>query len=374
MQSAPGTSKITVSIPLYQPGSQFKFAPASRSGANAASAKPAFIDAYSNGSIYGYLDGQLAMTLNFGTCITWDSTTGTIPTLIAGCMDSTTPISGTGGSTISYTSAITTGSTLNVTVTLTTVVGVLHTFGIVETNGACLKNQESEYSCIPYGGNPGLNLGYVLAEGQTSFTPTAGPNDAIILTLGGVLEAGYLCATSDPTCSVLPGPVGTDGWYHMVAFPTDENGNPVIPYTGVVPDTGVVPGWKTPYDNGAWQIVVTSGQSVVSVLPDNANPIGSNPLNNLGPFTIANPYKISGNWWDGEGFKFQCLTTGTATIAMKMVDTSLAKGNVVGFSYSNLNYPATGALLGAIGSDPVNFGNGEGITIGCSGTEVITVR
>lgn len=347
-QSIPGTSTVAFSIPLHQPGSQFAAGPALRSGVNTALARPEFIDPAANGSISGYFDGQLVMTLNLGL-INW---TGSFPVIPSGDLTGTAGTSD--GSTISWTSTLT-GSTLSVAATVNTLVnGNSHTFGVVQTNGACLFVDGSP--CIDG------NAGYVLAEGQTSFTAS---DSNITLTLGGVLQSGYLCNPNDTTgCSTFPGPTGMDGLYHYMAFPTDENGNPVI--ANVAPPTGVP---MTPYDNGAWQIVV-SDSTVVNVTPEHLEysktAADANPLNILGPFTLPNPFPLS-MWWDGEGFSVQCLKAGTSIISMQMMPGTGSKsaGTVNGFTYSSQNYPAAGAVLGNIGASTY-FGNGEGVLFTCS--------
>lgn len=63
----------------------------------------------------------------------------------------------------------------------------------------------------------------------------------------------------------------------------------------------------------------------------------------------------------------------TAIIAMQMVPTSLSKSNVNGFIYNSGNDPAAGAPLGAVGED-LYHGNGEGMTVNCSGTVAITIN
>jgi hypothetical protein len=262
-----------------------------------------------------------------------------------------------------------------VTATLTTVVGESHTFGVVQLNGPCLNDG----LCLS------TNDGYVLAEGQTSFTLEAGDNPVVTLTLKGVLEAGFMCNVLDTACSYFPGPLAADGYYHYVAFPTDENGSPVIPMVEPAGGWVTTGAWNTAYDNGGWNILLTSGTGVVDLEPENytanatypdINPAyGTNPNNTLINFTVPNPIEMnhSGLWWDGEGFKFKCLTTGTATIAMQMAPGSLSKGAVAGFSYTSGNYPAADALLGAVGSY-IDFGNGEGMTVNCSGNVVISIQ
>jgi hypothetical protein len=175
--------------------------------------------------------------------------------------------------------------------------------------------------------------------------------------------------------ATFPGPLGPDNWYHYVAFPTDENGNPVIPYVAPAGGWGTL-AQQTPYDNGGWQIVVLSGAGVVNVQPENlpSPPFGTNQSGTLGPFLAPNPHQMpSTNWWDGEGFKFQCVTTGTAVIAMKMVDGSLSAGKVAGFTYNSGNYPAAGALLGSTGAD-LYYGNGNGMTVNCTGNTVLSIN
>lgn len=377
-QSAPGTSSVAFGIPLHQPGSQLTGGPAASSGgAQAFGAHPEFVDQYSNGKILGYLDGATnqtpVMTVNLAG-ITWSSSG--VPTInIPG--DFTGSGTTADGGTISWTStlsSVSTGYTLNVTANLSTLVnGASHTFGVVETNGQCTVDQYNDPLLCISG-----NDGYVLAEGQTTFTPTAGPTDLITLTLGGVLQAGFICNTNDPSCSNFGpnGQLGSDGLYHFAAFPEDENGMPVIGYA--MPSGGWITtgSWNTPYDNGGWGIVVISGADVVNVTPENmtgTDPFGSNPSGTLGPFTTPNPHKVrstSVNWYDGEGFKVQCLKAGTAFIGMQMVPSpgSWSAGKVNGFNYNSGtsgNYTAAGAFLGLTGADAY-FGNGEGMEVTCS--------
>ena len=356
-QSAPGSSLLSFAIPLNQPGSQF--ATATRDAKLTSLPHRNYIDTYSNGSIFGYVDSAKVMTLDL-TGVTWSNTT---PSITRGDpkLNSTGPVSINGGS-ITWASGLDVPTaTLTVTVTLTTAVGATHTFGVVETNGTC----PGPDPCIAN------NSGYVLAEGQASFTPLTTASNAITLTLGGVLEAGYLCSTIDSGCPNSQGTLGNDHWYHFVAIPTDENGNSVIPKA--VPSGGW-PATQTPYDSGGWQLVVTQGVGVVNIQDEN----GTKPpsTTSLGPFTAPNPYlrPASGLYWDGQAFEFQCVTPGTAVIAMQMVSGSPSSGSVAGFSYNSPdNYPASGALLGTVGAD-THFGNGQGLIVNCSSTMTITVN
>ena len=360
---SPGTSAVTFGIALHKPGSQFPGRFASRRGLHP---RADFINTYANGDIYGYLNSQLVMTLDL-SLIDW--TDATAPTIPAGDLTGTATASD--GSTISWASSLT-GTTLSVTATLNTIAGKSYKFGVVQTNGPCV------------GPDPCLatNDGYVMAEGQTpSFTTPKPPaNNDLTLTLGGVLEAGYLCNLEDTTdCSTFPGPLDADGTYHYAAFPTDENGNPVVGYSEPLG------GWpaqssEAPYDNGGWSIVVLSGSDVVQVdsMALSAADGGTDPFPNgtsLGPFTVANPHQMgSGNWWDAEGFTVKCVKTGTAVVAMQMVPASKSAGSVGGFAYNSpSNYPAAGALLGSTGADTY-YGNGEGVTFACSGQTIIVIN
>ena len=380
-QTAPGLSAITFSIPLQRPGSHLG-GPLSRSGAAAASTKPAFIDPSANGTLVTYLDGNQAMSLDFG-CIDWSSNE---PVLTPStCMNGSASGIGTGGSSITWNSSIT-GQTLSISAALSTVANVSHTFGAVQTNGSCVPG---------YGGCIPGNSGYVLSEGQIAFTPSSGNNAALTLTLAGVLQSGYLCNVLDTTgCSTFPGPVGTDSYYHYIAFPTDENGSPVIPM--------VAPGSWTPYlttryDNGGWQIVETDNLGILDIQADGTaqggvtlpNGGSLNSTGNIGPFTTANAIQMPGGlWWDGQGIKIGCKGTGTAHFAMEMVPTSATKGNVTPFTYQtdnfsgtypnivdngNGNYPAAGAPLGSIGATQW-WGNGEGVAVNCTADQPITIQ
>jgi hypothetical protein len=285
------------------------------------------MDRSANGDFQIYLDAQKVLAANFTPQWNSDGTPVTGPGPSA--PETTTP----DGGSISYTSDIT-ATAVNVTVNLKTVSGMPHTFGVVQLNGACMPDEYGRRSCLGdpsnTNGQPGINNGYVLAEGQTSFTLNAGANNSPInLTLQGVIESAYLC---DAACDGQAGQPDQNGVYHITAYPTDENGNAV---------TGTLP-----YANGKWDIVELDNQNRVTIKPDNP-----------GPYSAPNPTQLaSGNWWDAQKFTFTCNSTGDTAIAARLLQSNPSKGLVTGFSYTVQNYPQPGDVISSVGA-ATYFGN-----------------
>jgi hypothetical protein len=363
-------SAIHFAIPIRAQGSQFSEGPqqAPNQGSQQAlqhkGAVVKFMDPSANGPFLVFFDGNQILNANFTP--TW--TTSSNPSPVLGPGPSGGPITLPDGGSISYTSEIY-ATEIDVAVSLTTTAGPLHTIGVVQTNGNCLDPDP----CLS------TQNGYVLAAGQVQFNLQPGNNNStpIALTLQGVLQSGYICPTGTmPGGCTSPGIVQTmdaQGWYHVTAMPTDENGNTVIPQTK---PTSWTP-YLTAYGNGAWQFAELDGNGILDIQPDTVTVTGASPTTgNPGPNATPQPIlRPSGLWWDGQYLKFRCAKIGTTTIGMKLM--SPAQGspvNVTGFSYNApSNYPTAGALLGAVGSDTY-YGNGEGVQVQCRGSGTIIVN
>jgi hypothetical protein len=336
-----GTSVIHFAIPIHKPGSQFLTSPqASKPGVRAASTRPRseFIDSSANGNIVLFLDGQQVLSANFTP--QWN---GSNPVLGPG--PSAPATSTPDGGSISYTSNVT-ATEIDVSVSLTTVADVAHTLGIVQLNGACVPDQYGRQLCLGDSGNTngqaGISNGYVLSEGQTSFTLNTGDDNAgLNLTLNGVLEAGFLC---DDACDGHAGTPDENGVYHLTAYPTDENGNAA---------TGKA------YSNGWWDIEEMDNQNLVTITTANPQPFNAPNIDAAG--------------WDAQPFTFTCNGTGNTTIAARLLPTDPAKGPVTGFNYNSTNYPSPGAALGPVGAD-LYFGNVLSVQCTTYGSAIITVN
>jgi hypothetical protein len=362
-----GSSTINFVIPTRSQGSQFTEFPKNQPGGvrpNVDIARPQFMDSSafttSGTALQMYLDRNNVATISFTGLPTVNGN------LKPGPGPSAPSTSTPDGGSISYSSVIT-ATEIDVTVNLTTTTDTQHNLGVVQTNGACLPNVTGTTDwCLGGAGTvgeglPGTNLGYVLAEGQTSFTLNSGSsNPGVSLTLQAVLQSGYICPTPPYAggCDGTPGTPDGNGWYHITAMPTDENG------TTAIPQTAPSQGWNsylTPYGNGAWQISEVDENHVIDLQPDLTT-------TGLGPYTTPNPIqRPSGLYWDGQYAKFKCLKTGTATIAMHLYQGASGSTavHVDGFSYNSpTNYPDTGALLGPVGAD-VFYGNGR-LTVQCT--------
>jgi hypothetical protein len=363
-QTQMGSSVISFAIPVHPQGSQFtgfqKTNQHTGISANVATPKPQFMDSIAftapGSALQLYLDTHNVATISF-TGIATDSDGNLQP----GPGPSATSTSTPDGGSISYHSTIT-STEIDVTVNLTTISEMQHTLGIVQTNGACVGTDP----CIAN------NSGYVLAEGQTSFTLNTGSsNSGVSLTLQPVLEAGFICPTgSYPLgCNGTPGALGTDGWYHITAMPTNENGVTAIPQTK---PADWAP-YLTAYGNGAWQIEELDENHVVDLEPD--TDLGTD---SLGPYITPKPIqRPSGYYWDGQYAKFKCQKNGTAIIGMRLYPGAPGSKAVKadGFTHNSNNYPDAGALLGSTGSD-IFYGNGAGMTVQCNmyGSVAISVN
>ncbi|HKF46834.1 MAG TPA: hypothetical protein VKB38_05705 [Terracidiphilus sp.] len=317
-----GSSTVTFAIPIHSPGSQFTAGPQSskaRARAAAVKSRSQFVDSSANGDFQIYLDGAKILDANFTP--QWN---GDAPVQGPGpsAPESSTP----DGGSISYTSNVT-ATEIDVTVNLTTVSEVAHTLGVVQVNGACLANASGTTDWCLGGsgaisdGFVGVNNGYVLAEGQTSFTLSPGSdNSGISLTLKGVLEAGYLC--TDDACVNQTISKDENGAYKVIAYPVDENGSAVTSST---------------YSNGWWDIEELDNKGILTISTANASPFNAPNINASG--------------WDEQPFTFTCNHTGDTTIGIRLLTSNAATGPVSGFKYNQANYPKPGDVLGAVGSD-----------------------
>jgi hypothetical protein len=335
-QQQQGTSAISFAIPINTPGSQFANGPQptpSQPGvhANATRPRPQFVDSTSNGNIQIFLDSNIA--LSFSTQLDGNGN----PSQPAG----TNSWQGGSATYTASTATTATGTVLSVAVNLTTVSGVQHTLGVVQTNGDCLRNVTGTTDWCLGGsgaiseGLVGLNKGYILAEGQKSFTLNPGSNDPLTLTLQGVLQSVYLCGSNG--CDNTAGSPDSNGVYTMTAYPTDENGNAIL--------------GTLPYGNVSWDIEEVGTQHLLAIT-------------NRGPFVAPQLRQnhAGGSWWDYETFSFTCTATGDTAIVARLVNNKAA-GLVTGFTYDNANYPQPGAVLGYIGAD-VFYGT-PGIPVHC---------
>lgn len=333
-------AKIAFSFPLGN-GKIAGTAPSMRQLSG--SRRPMFIDGNdSNGAITMFFDGTEVMDhVSFGT----SGTPGPGPS-------SSSAIALPGGGTFSYTSTISQGTGnqpwATVTGTFTTYTGN-HTIGVVQTNGPCIPDSYGRQLCIA-----GTD-GYVLAEGQNTFTLQPGSNNNLALYLQGVMQSAYICdedLSGNPVCDGGIGPVQSDGTYHLYAVVADENGTAIT--------NQQVNNATLPFDNGAYQIVEPDGNNTVSIT--NAGPF-------YGPGTDRHGLY-------GENISIQCNKTGSTTVEAELVGTNTPRnGGVTGYTYSygtasGDNYPAAGSVLGPVGADEY-FGNTLNFSCDASGTITI---
>lgn len=276
-------------------------------------------DSVPNGDIQMFLDGNLAVKTNFTP--QFDGSGNTVTG--AG------PSGSSADANVSFTSVIA-AKALNVTVTLKALSETPHTFGVVRLNGACsTSNSAGVVSCLGnigagyvMGNNPGINNGYVLQEGQTSFTSHDGTNNTFTLQMQGVLEAAYLC---DANCDGHADGPDANGVYSFKANVTDESGGAPADAT---------------YSSGQWEVVELDGKGIVNI---------TNP----GPFSKP---QFSASGWDRQAVTFTCNSYGDTVIAARLLPNSPSKGVVTGFNYTPQNYPTPSAVLGNVGAI-LYFGN-----------------
>lgn len=308
------------------------------------SAHRMFIDGNaSNGAITMFFDGVEVMDhVSFGT----SGTPGPGPS-------SSSSISLPGGGSFSYTSTISqgTGNQPWVTVngTFSTYTGN-HTIGVVQTNGPCIPDSYGRQSCIA-----GTD-GYVLAEGQNTFTMQPGSNNNLALYLHGVMQSAYICdedLSGNPVCDGGIGPVQSDGTYHLYAVVADENGTAIT--------NQQVGGSTLPFDNGSYQIAEQDQNGIVTIT--NAGPFSGPGTDRHGLY--------------GENITIKCNQTGSTTVAAELAGTNTPLGGgVTGYTYAygtaaGDNYPAAGSILGAVGADQF-FGNE--LNFSCDASGNITIQ
>jgi hypothetical protein len=328
--NASGT--VVISIPIGRTA----LGPPSSALRTAASAKPAFLDANSNGGITAIFDGQtiandvaFAPNGNVTQGETGPSGSGTLPN--GGSFAYTTVYTftnsqGSGSGNQPY---------ADMTLTYTTVPGS-HTLGVVQTDGPCAD------------GGPCLSNtnGYVLSEGQQTFSLQPGANTTpTSLVLRGVLQSAYLC---DAACDGGPG-VYSNGAYDITVFVADESGT-------AVPYQVDASGNPVPFDNGSYQIVETDGSKIVTITqPASSYSTPGQALHSL----------------YGEDITISCNQVGTTTVAAELVPGGPSSGSVAGFTYTAQNYPVAGSVLGSVGADQY-FGNT--LAVNCTSTGGLTVQ
>jgi hypothetical protein len=296
------------------------------------SVKPQYISQYSNGGITILLDGQTLV----------DNASFVPPFDASG-----NPIAGPGPSgsgTFSYTSTVSVSNGngyVTVNGNFTTIPGP-HTLGVVQTDGPCVPDSYGREQCLA------TTNGYVLAEGQTTFTLDSGNNLPTSLTLKGVMQGAFLC---DAACDGQVGPQDANGLYHLTAYVTDESG-------AVITQQSDGNGGFVPYDNGQYQIVETDNNGIVT--------LGGN----TGPFTAPGSDNAHGPY--GENFTIQCAKVGSTTVAAELVVPFVSTGSVTGYTYSSANYPQplTNPILSVTGADQY-YGNVLNIDCTANGSIVI---
>ncbi|MGZ3506041.1 MAG: hypothetical protein ACXWNJ_09270 [Vulcanimicrobiaceae bacterium] len=302
-----------------------------------AGVKPMYVSPYSNGGLTVIFDGQ------------------TVVNAFAVPLDSNgNPIAGSGpsgnatlpnGGTFSYTSTITVNSSGNGYVQLnanyTTIPGS-HTIGVVQTDGPCVPDQYGRALCIPN------TNGFVLAEGQTTFTLNSGANAPNTLFLRGVIQSAYLC---DAACDGQAGTPDANGVYHLTAYAADESGQSI--YQQADGSGNVVP-----FDNGPYMIAETDANNIVTL----SGSLG--PHNAPGSDNPHGPY--------GENFTIKCNSVGTTTVAMEFAPGAPSAGTVTGFNYTANNYPqpSLNPILSTVGADGY-FGNTLALNCTATGSLII---
>lgn len=332
----PANAKSTISIPLGHTA----LGPPSSAVRVAASAKPEFLDANSNGGITVIFDGQtVANDVVFAP--NGGSSNVTVTEGETGPSGSgTLPNGGSYAYTTVYTFTNTQGSGsgnqpyADVTLTYTTTPGS-HTLGVVQTDGPCAD------------GGPCLSNtnGYVLSEGQQTFSLQPGANTPTLLVLRGVLQSAYLC---DAACDGHPGGYSSNG-YDITVFAADESGD-AIPYQV---DANATP---VPFDNGSYQIVETDANNIVTI---------TQPA-----LSYSTPGQAAHSLY-GEDISIACNQAGSTTVAAELVPGGPSLGSVAGFTYTSQNYPVAGSVLASVGADQY-FGNT--LAVNCTSTGVGSVQ
>jgi hypothetical protein len=319
---------ITFIIPLKSLESALT--PSSVARASVSSAKPQFVSVSGNGTFDVLLDGTSVLNASFAPPV--DSSGNPIP----GPGPSSNVTLANGGS-LTYTSTVS-STAITVNATVTTLAGS-HTLGVVQTNGACAPDPYGRELCIAN------NSGYVLSEGQASFTLVGGQAVTVPLYMRGVMESAFLC---DAACDGGAGTPDANGLYHIIAYASDEAGDAIYRQTD---SSGNV----VPFDNGSYRLVETDGQGIVAI---------------GGPAAIYNTPGSAGGQY-GQAFTLACNKVGTATVAMQLLSTDPSQGDVTGFSYTSQNYPAAGSILSTVGADEYE---GNTLTVNCGGTANVVIQ
>jgi hypothetical protein len=319
---------ITFSIPLKPHGAAAT--PSSVARASVSRVKPQFISMSGNGTFDVFVDGAQVLNASFAPPL--DSSGNPIP----GPGPSSNVKLANGGS-FTYTSTVS-STAVTVNATLTMLVGT-HTLGVVQTNGPCAPDPYGRELCIAN------TDGYVLSEGQASFTLVGGQAVTVPLYLRGVMESAFLC---DAACDGGAGTPDASGLYHITAYASDEAGDAIYQQT----DSN---GNLVPFDNGSYQIVETDDGGIVT--------LGGLAASYNTPGTAGGQY--------GQAFTVACNKVGTATIAMELLSTDPSQGDVSGFSYTSQNYPDAGSTLSTVGADEYE---GNTLTVNCSGTANVVIQ
>jgi hypothetical protein len=283
-----------------------------------------------NGTFDVFVDGAQVLNASFAPPL--DSSGNPIP----GPGPSSNVKLANGGS-LTYTSTVS-STAVTVNATLTMLVGT-HTLGVVQTNGPCAPDPYGRELCIAN------TDGYVLSEGQASFTLVGGQAVTVPLYLRGVMESAFLC---DAACDGGAGTPDASGLYHITAYASDEAGDAIYQQT----DSS---GNLVPFDNGSYEIVETDGGGIVT--------LGGLAASYNTPGTAGGQY--------GQAFTVACNKVGIATIAMELLSADPSQGDVTGFSYTPQNYPAAGSTLSTVGADEYE---GNTLTVNCSGSANVVIQ
>ncbi|HEY8313055.1 MAG TPA: hypothetical protein VIG51_02675 [Candidatus Baltobacteraceae bacterium] len=179
--------------------------------------------------------------------------------------------------------------------------------------------------------------GFVLSEGQSTYTLNGGSNPAATLSLKGVADSAFLC--NWPDCNGTVGTPAADGTYSIMAFASDHEGDAIVQQKDA---SGAV----VPLANGPISMVETDSNHIVTI-------------GNPGPFTDAggdttmhNGYAslVPTGWLGGHLITIKCNAMGSTKVAMELGSTSPAAGAVTGFDYT--------APID-ITKDPVDPSNGQ---------------
>jgi len=218
-----------------------------------------------------------------------------------------------------------------------------HMVGIVQTNGPCEPDTYGRELCIP------TTEGYVLAEGQQTFTLQPGTNLPQTMVLRGVLQSTYFC---DAACDGGPFIYDAVKGYQFSVYVADENGD-TIPHQ-IDPITSL----PVPFDNGSYQIWEPDGAGIVTITQPSPT----------GIYTAPGTMHHGGLY--GEDISITCNKVGETTVVAQLVPGGPSAGTVTGFPTTVNNYPAANSILGSVGADQY-FGNT--LSLSCTATGSLTV-